>query len=127
METSAKLDRQFGFLVSLLLAMLGVYLWVGENSLFYLPGPVSVVAFVLAFKRPSFFATPTKYWMRFGLLISKITNPIIIGVVYFFLICPTALVLRVSGKDQLSLRKKADTETYWKAVDDENDTQFEQY
>jgi len=127
LETSAKLNRQFGFLVGLLLATLGVYFWFGKNSLFYLPGLASFVAFVLAMKRPSFFATPTKYWMRFGLLISKITNPVIIGVVYFFLICPTALILKVSGKDQLSLRKKTDTKTYWKALDDENDTQFEQY
>ena len=127
METSDNLNRQFGFLLAAIFAATSVYMGLGKSLLFLPAGAISVVAFILALKRPSFFATPTRHWMKFGYLISKITNPVIIGIVYFCLICPTAIILRLLRKDQLSLRKKPSIKTYWTPVDDENDTPFEQY
>lgn len=43
-------------------------------------------------------------WMRFGLLLNRVTNPLIMGVVFFVVISPVALVMIVLGRDSMSRR-----------------------
>jgi len=43
-----------------------------------------------------------KGWMRFGLILNKITTPILLGIVFFLLITPMGLIRRLAGKDSLS-------------------------
>lgn len=52
-------------------------------------------------------------WTRFGQLLSKVTNPIITGVMFYGIFTPAGLVLRLLGKDLLRLKYDRDTETYW--------------
>ena len=47
-------------------------------------------------------------WMRFGLLLHKIVNPVIMGLVFFLTVTPTALIMRALGKDPL--RRRLDKE-----------------
>ena len=49
--------------------------------------------------------------MRFGLLLSRITTPLIMGVVFFLLITPVALILKVLRKDAMK-RRLDDSESY---------------
>lgn len=51
-------------------------------------------------------------WMRFGLMMSRITTPLIMGLVFFVLITPTALVFRIFGRDALARRIDSGIETY---------------
>ena len=51
-------------------------------------------------------------WMRFGLLLSKVTTPIIMGAVFFIVIAPVALVLRIGRWDAMHRRLDPDTESY---------------
>ena len=50
--------------------------------------------------------------MRFALLISKVTTPIILGVVFFLVIMPVGLIIRIFGRDLLALRLSSSAETY---------------
>lgn len=52
-----------------------------------------------------------RVWMRFGLLMSKITTPIIMGLVFYLVITPFALVFRLLGKDSMQ-RKFDDRKSY---------------
>ena len=51
---------------------------------------------------PGILAPLNHQWMRFGLLLHKITNPIIMGLVFFVTVTPTALVMKMMGKDPLN-------------------------
>jgi hypothetical protein len=53
-----------------------------------------------------------RFWMRFALLISKVTTPIILGVVFFLVIMPVGLIIRIFGRDLLALRLSGSVETY---------------
>ena len=44
-------------------------------------------------------------WLKFGLLLSRIVNPIVLGAMFYFVITLFGLVLRLFGKDLLSLRR----------------------
>ena len=51
-------------------------------------------------------------WMKFGELLGKIISPIVMGIVYFFVITPIGLLMRLMGKDLLKT-KFNDSKTYW--------------
>jgi hypothetical protein len=54
-----------------------------------------------------------RLWMRGGLLLGRITNPIITGLMFFVVITPAAFVARLMGKDSLRLRLDESAESYW--------------
>ena len=53
-----------------------------------------------------------KLWFKFGILLGIFISPIIMGIIYFFVVTPTSLILKISGKDILNLKKNKD-KTYW--------------
>ena len=54
-----------------------------------------------------------KLWMHFGLLLGKIVSPIVLGVIFFGLFTPIALVMRIAGRDELRLKVKKSS-SFWK-------------
>jgi len=51
-------------------------------------------------------------WFKFGIFLGKIVSPIVMGVIFFFVVTPTAILMRISKKDLLNL-KFNNKETYW--------------
>lgn len=54
-----------------------------------------------------------KWWMRFGLLLSKIVSPIAMGIVFFGVMTPFGLVMRWLGKSSIPMHFDRDAKTYW--------------
>lgn len=57
-------------------------------------------------------------WMRFALLLSKVTTPIIMGVVFLVAILPAAIIMKLIRRDVLNRRLDADMETYRQPSED---------
>ena len=53
-----------------------------------------------------------RLWMRLGLALGRITTPILMGLVFFLVITPAALVLRLVGRDPMSRRREPERESY---------------
>ena len=61
----------------------------------------------------SIILTPfNKLWMKFGLLLGKIVAPFVMGIVFFLVVTPISILLRIFKKDVLNL-KKSNASTYW--------------
>ena len=54
-----------------------------------------------------------RLWLKFGLLLHKIVNPVLMGVIFYSTILPTGLIMRALGKDLLRLKLQPDTDSYW--------------
>ena len=50
--------------------------------------------------------------MRIGILLGKLVSPIILGIIFFFMFTPVAVIIRIIGRDELRLRLKSQ-ESYW--------------
>ncbi|MBY0315845.1 MAG: hypothetical protein K2Q26_10020 [Bdellovibrionales bacterium] len=66
-----------------------------------------------------------KQWISFGELISKIMNPLLLFVVYFAMIVPLALLFKILGRDELSLKWNRKVDTHWKNREDQPPSQME--
>lgn len=76
-------------------------------------GVASLVLFTLSAWKPSLLHQMNRAWMIFGLTLGRIVNPIVMGLIFYVIFVPTALFLKIVGRDELRLKVKS-RETYWK-------------
>jgi hypothetical protein len=74
---------------------------------------VSGIFLLSALLRPSVLSRLNRLWTKFGLLLSKITNPLILGLMFFFVFAPVGLILRLLRKDLLRLKRDSQAPSYW--------------
>jgi hypothetical protein len=112
-EVKSSSDRSFGVVFTLLFAVIGVWPLMGGGKIRLWALGAAGLLLIIALARPIWLAAGNRLWTRFGLLLHRITNPIVMGLVFFLAVTPTALILRMMGKD--SLRRKIDrtATSYW--------------
>src|SRR5260370_1830775 len=62
--------------------------------------------------RPSVLNPLNRMWLRFGLLLQGVVNPIVMGLLFYGTVLPTGLVMRMMGKDLLRLTRRPDADSY---------------
>lgn len=78
--------------------------WLGGFSAFF--GAMGLVW-------PAGLAPLNKLWFKFGLLLHKIMTPLIMGIMFYGLITPIGLLMRMTGKDPMRLRDVPETTSHW--------------
>src|SRR5689334_15620145 len=68
---------------------------------------------VAAVATPTFLAPLNRIWKRIGVLLSRIVSPIALGVLFFGVLVPTGLLMRLFGRDPMRLRFDRNASTYW--------------
>ena len=73
---------------------------------------IAVIFLVLGILNSKILTPLNKIWFRFGILLGSFVSPIVMGVVFFAIVTPTSIIMRVLGKNLLNL-KKDNKKTYW--------------
>jgi predicted membrane metal-binding protein len=68
---------------------------------------------LVALVAPRILAPLNRIWLRFGLALHWIVNPVVMAVLYYLAVVPTGLIVRLTGKDLLRLRSNAGAASYW--------------
>jgi len=112
-ELDRKGLREFGLVTGAIVAgLFGLFFpWVLERSWPLWPWAIFALLGLWGLIAPLSLRPVYRVWMRFGLLLSKITTPIIMGLVFFVVITPIGLVRRLAGRDSMS-RGFDDSSTY---------------
>ena len=113
-ELDRKGLRQFGIVTGGILAgLFGLFFpWLLEHSYPYWPWIVGGVLILWALVVPQTLRSFYRKWMQFALLLSRITTPLIMGVVYLLVITPAGLIMRLIGTDPMARRFDPDAESY---------------
>jgi len=74
---------------------------------------MGLVMFVLAHLTPQVLKVPNLLWFRFGLLLHKIVNPLVLGALFLFVVTPLAIIMRLAGKKLLNRTYDPATSSYW--------------
>ena len=74
---------------------------------------VSIIFLTLGLLNSKILTPLNKLWMRLGILLGAIVSPIVMGVVYFGVITPIGLIMKLFGKDVLNLKIDTNKNTYW--------------
>ena len=110
-------DRGFGLTLAAVCGLVGaVRLGFGYDHAVWWLG-AAAVALGFALVRPTALAPLNRVWLRLGLLLYKVVNPVVMGLVFFTTVVPIGLVMRALGKDPLRLKRDPDAASYWIARD----------
>ncbi|MEE9552520.1 MAG: SxtJ family membrane protein, partial [Gammaproteobacteria bacterium] len=103
-----ELDRtglqKFGLLTGAIIACLfGIAIpWLFNIASPYWPWILSVLLVIWAILAPLTLKPVYRLWMRFGLLMNRISTPIILGIVFFLIIAPMGMFMRIIGRDSMT-------------------------
>ena len=111
-EVKISSNRSFGivFFVVFLLIALYPLTYGGEIRIWSLI--ISLIFLILGLLNSKILAPLNKIWFKFGILLGKIVSPLIMGVIFFLVVTPIGLIMRLFGKDVLNLRYN-NNKSYW--------------
>jgi hypothetical protein len=95
--------REFGLTTGAAIVIIfGLFFpWILELNWPVWPWVVAAPLWLLALVRPLWLRWIYRAWMRFGLLASRVMTPLVLGIVFFVMISPMAMVRRLMGKDPM--------------------------
>jgi len=72
---------------------------------------LSLLFLIITITRPNLFTFLNRSWIKFGFFLGKIISPIVMGLVFFFVVTPIGILVRIFKKDVMGLKRGANT--YW--------------
>jgi len=112
-EVKAGTDRGFGLVFAGVFGIVtAISLW-RSGTTWHWSLPVAVAFLAIALIYPRILSPLNRLWLKFGLLLYKVMNPLILGLLFFVTIMPIGLVMRAFGKDFLRLRRDPNAKSYW--------------
>jgi Saxitoxin biosynthesis operon protein SxtJ len=106
-------DRNFGFTMALMFALIGgLGLYRGSSHAPFWLGLAAVFAGLTVW-RPRSLSLANKLWLKLGLLMYRVVNPVVMAILFFGAILPIGLAMRMFGKNFLRLGWDRSASTYW--------------
>ena len=116
-------DRAFGLLFAALAgATAALAVWKGRSSALGW-AVVATGLFAVALLAPPLLGPLNRTWRWLALQLSKLTTPLVMGLLFFVVIAPVGLMIRLAGKDPLRLRFERESPSYWLARPSQGDRQ----
>ena len=106
-------DRSFGFVFALVFLIIALYPLLNFQGIRIWAMAVSGIFLLLAALVPRILAPANRLWTKFGLLLHNIVSPLALGILFFLVVTPTGLLMRLFGKDPLRLRFDPAADSYW--------------
>ena len=119
-------NRSFGLLFFLVFLIIGIWPIFNEEPYRLWSIVISLCFLCLGIINSKYLTPLNKLWMKFGFLLGKIVTPIIMGIIFFLVVTPTGLILRLFRKDILKLKKNR-SNTYWSFKDNDNNDMKNQF
>lgn len=101
----------FGILLFIIFFIIGFYPLTSGGVIKIWSIALSLVFLIITIIRPKLFTIFNLLWIKFGLFLGKIISPIVMIVIFFFIVTPIGIVVRILKKDIMALDKN--TSSYW--------------
>ena len=105
-------NRNFGIVFFLVFLIIAVYPLTYSGKIIIWSLIVSLSFLFLGLINSKILNPLNKLWFKFGMFLGKIISPIIMGAIFFFVVTPIGIIMRLFGKDLLNL-KSSGIKSYW--------------
>ena len=120
-------NRSFGFLFFFVFFAISLWPLKSEGDLRLWAFILSLVFLTLGALNSKFLTPLNKLWFKFGILLGSIVSPIVMGAVFFIVVTPVGLIMRLLGKDLLRINKNKLVSTYWIKRDKQQSSMKKQF
>ena len=111
-EPKISSNKSFGIVFFIVFFLIGIYPILNDDQVRIWSLIISVVFLILGLINSRILSPLNKIWFKFGILLGKIVSPLVMGVIFFLVVTPTAIIMRILKKDLLNL-KFNNKKSYW--------------
>ncbi len=112
-EAKESSDRTFGLVFSAVFTIIALYPLLGSRGIRSWSLIAAGIFLLLALIAPVVLAPTNRLWTKFGEMLHRIVSPVALGIVFYFTVLPTGLLMRLFDKDPLRLRLDLTAKSYW--------------
>jgi len=105
-------NRSFGIVFFIVFLIISLWPLLNNDQVRYWALIVSILFLLLGIINSKILTPLNKIWFKFGILLGKIVSPLVLAIIFFLVVTPTGLIMRMLGKDLLNLKKNKN-KTYW--------------
>ena len=120
-------NRSFGLVFFVIFLIVALWPLKYEEDIRLWSLVISIIFFILGVINSKLLTPLNKLWFKFGILLGSIVSPIIMGIVYFLVVTPTGIIMRLSGKNLLQMKKIKSVSTYWTKRKKQHNTMKRQF
>jgi hypothetical protein len=106
-------DRTFGLVMAAAIAVVSLLNGWHLGRLWPWTSAVAAMFLLAGWLAPSALHPLNRLWMKLGLVLHKVVNPIVMGLLFYGTILPTGFIMRLRGNDLLRLKRQPDADSYW--------------
>jgi hypothetical protein len=110
-KINKKNNITFGTIFFIIFFIIGLYPLVSVGVIRIWSVVLSLVFLIITIIRPNLFTFLNRSWIQFGIFLGKIISPIVMGLVFFFVVTPIGILVRILKKDVMGLKRGASS--YW--------------
>ena len=105
-------NKSFGIVFFVIFLIIGLYPLINEDNIRIWSIVISIIFLILGLINSQILTPLNILWFKFGMLLGKFVSPIVMGLVFFLVVTPTGLIMKLFNKDLLKLRKNKNS-SYW--------------
>ena len=105
-------NRSFGIVFFIVFLLIALYPLSHSGEIRVWSAIISLIFLVLGLLNSKILTPLNKLWFKFGIFLSKIISPLIMGIIFFLVVTPIGLIMRIFGKDVLNLKYNKN-QSYW--------------
>ncbi len=119
-------NKNFGIVFFIVFLIISMWPLLSQNEIRIWSLIVSGIFLILGIFNSKLLLPLNKIWFKFGIFLGNFIAPIVMGIVYFMVVTPTGLIMKMLGKDLLNL-KKNNKSSYWIEKDNSNNNLKNQF
>ena len=105
-------NRSFGIVFFIVFLLIALYPLIYSEEIRVWSAIISLIFLILGLFNSKILTSLNKLWFKFGIFLGKIISPIIMGIIFFLVVTPIGLIMRLFGKDVLNLKYNK-SQSYW--------------
>ena len=105
-------NRSFGIVFFIVFLLVSIYPLINDEEIRIWSLIISLIFLFLGLLNSQILTPLNQIWFKFGILLGKIVSPLVMGIIFFLVVTPTGIIMRILKKDLLNLKYSGE-KSYW--------------
>ena len=111
-EIKISSNKSFGIVFAIVFFLIALWPIIKSDDIRIWSLIVSIIFLILGIMNSSILTPLNKIWFRFGIFLGNLIAPVVMGIIFFFVVTPIGLIMRLFGRDLIKLKKNNEN-SYW--------------
>ena len=105
-------NKSFGIVFFVFFFIVSMFPLLNDGNIRFWSLIISIIFLILGILNSKILTPLNQVWFKFGILLGRFVSPVVMGIVFFAIVTPTSVIMRILQKNLLNL-KKNNKKTYW--------------